>query len=800
MLLAFDRDTGVLIAHLCKQDVSLFSQHGMHLFDLAHRVEPGGMEKRFVFHSRETAFKVLMILLINRHASLYVRGYDNSSGFVADILFIYERFTEDENDRCQGFLIALLKSLTIEDENKSPLMILLCRFYKMSYASDSPLIAIIREPKFTEDQAFMLIHCLMEQSPSRGFFAGQRNLDISGSVDNGTSEQYSRSPLVHACEFSYPAVVKLMIEACTKDQINAVYLQLVGSHIVYSSKDRSRVTAIHAAAARGGVEILSLLLAYGADVTLKNQQGEMPLHIAKNAACIELLIAHGADVNAVDNAGRTALHLAVFQMEHLNLNEYWGQGGITAWGENYKKNVATLIKLGACVDQQDNVGRTPLHYMVECFFYSPHCNMLSYCSSMIAMLCNSGASLLNEACVPPLLYLYDKYEEYVKKYAINVGYSQEAALALAKLLVHHGANPAVCSSSGITILHKLARLNDFVAMAYFLDFPAVQALVSYQKTEVDPTPLHIAIEFFSMFVWDLLVRHGANLFSTALYGEEKLTPFEQAEKQCQGISEKSGDRIKILPQTMFLAGAYVSSIMKRLSEGVELTNEADRLSLMQKVDYLFEYMERVLKEAIYLKFSREGWSTFFEMHLIVASYQINRVAGIADVPAVVDLINAVEAMSKKENIFTRDCFKEKFNPVYFELAHLCLSFESEPKALRLAWAIVFLRKAEVDYSRFMAELMGLPMSLEPTSMEILEKQYPLAYHRALRLINQEAALFFGDDKKNPKENAVYCLDKHGNQQLFWRKPLPKTGQYQAQDDNAIIKPYPSPGMKRLFEC
>ena len=55
------------------------------------------------------------------------------------------------------------------------------------------------------------------------------------------------------------------------------------------------------------------LVARGADVGAKNNDGSTPLHFAcgKNALeCAKLLIARGADVEAKDNGGETPLHRA----------------------------------------------------------------------------------------------------------------------------------------------------------------------------------------------------------------------------------------------------------------------------------------------------------------------------------------------------------------------------------------------------------------------------------------------------------------------------------------------------------
>ncbi|MDD5326918.1 MAG: ankyrin repeat domain-containing protein [Phycisphaerae bacterium] len=80
-------------------------------------------------------------------------------------------------------------------------------------------------------------------------------------------------------------------------------------------------------------DIVSLLLANGADVNAKNLHGQTPLHMASYHGYLdmtELLIAKGADVNAKDNSGTTPLSIAA--------------------SENHKDIENILIAKGAKVD------------------------------------------------------------------------------------------------------------------------------------------------------------------------------------------------------------------------------------------------------------------------------------------------------------------------------------------------------------------------------------------------------------------------------------------------------------------
>ncbi|MDG2404000.1 MAG: ankyrin repeat domain-containing protein, partial [Paracoccaceae bacterium] len=95
-------------------------------------------------------------------------------------------------------------------------------------------------------------------------------------------------------------------------------------------------------------ENIIALLAAGADVMARDEDGDTPLHIAViegNQEYMEVLLASGADVMAQNENGNTPLHLA-------------------AWRDR-PENIQALLAAGADATVKNNYGETPLDYALE---------------------------------------------------------------------------------------------------------------------------------------------------------------------------------------------------------------------------------------------------------------------------------------------------------------------------------------------------------------------------------------------------------------------------------------------------
>ncbi|MGO9863338.1 MAG: ankyrin repeat domain-containing protein [Terriglobales bacterium] len=147
---------------------------------------------------------------------------------------------------------------------------------------------------------------------------------------------------------------------------------------VRSKKGEGVSTPLHTAVHDGHKDEAELLLAHGADVNAKDNDGWTPLHEAATRDVAELLLAHGADVNARntdrDNDGMTPLHFAavmgkkdvaeVLLAHGANVNAKNGKFETPLHLAAYKGDrgvVELLLAHGADVNSKEYQGMTPLH-------------------------------------------------------------------------------------------------------------------------------------------------------------------------------------------------------------------------------------------------------------------------------------------------------------------------------------------------------------------------------------------------------------------------------------------------------
>ena len=108
------------------------------------------------------------------------------------------------------------------------------------------------------------------------------------------------------------------VEAVRKDRIDEVRA-LISKGVDVNARDAFGDNAgLHWAASLGQAEMARLLIDNGADLNIRNNEGDTPLHWAAKEGQKELvviLIIHGADVNALNRRGWTPLRWAEAQSQ-----------------------------------------------------------------------------------------------------------------------------------------------------------------------------------------------------------------------------------------------------------------------------------------------------------------------------------------------------------------------------------------------------------------------------------------------------------------------------------------------------
>ena len=119
--------------------------------------------------------------------------------------------------------------------------------------------------------------------------------------------QYGHQDIINLLSFS---ALKHAIRTNDRDAVTAL---LDKGAYVNAKSAQNGWTALHFASAQDRPGIVTLLLAQGADSTLKDPAGFTPLHYAAlhgNTEVVQILLNAGAHINAKTNAGKTPLDLA----------------------------------------------------------------------------------------------------------------------------------------------------------------------------------------------------------------------------------------------------------------------------------------------------------------------------------------------------------------------------------------------------------------------------------------------------------------------------------------------------------
>jgi ankyrin repeat protein len=325
------------------------------------------------------------------------------------------------------------------------------------------------------------------------------------------------------------------VEVCRQEQITVEYFRSGGK---LSQSDAHKCVlwansgALHWAAAEGHEDVAEALIAHGADVNLKDNDGDTPLHKVTSRGhkeIVELLIAHGADVNAQNNDGHTPLHhppvegdkdvVELLIARGANLNDPDNDGDTPlhhAASKGHKEIVELLIAYGADLNAQDNDGDTPLHEVAS----RGH-------KEMVELLITQGADVNvkdNDHSTP----LYE---------AAFRGYKD-----ITELLIAHGAD----------VNHKNIIDNTPLDLAAFKGHKEIVELLIAHGADVNQkNPLQIAASGGHKEIVELLIAHGADvnqknvigltpLHATAYGGDKEIVELLIAHGANVNVKDKDG--------------------------------------------------------------------------------------------------------------------------------------------------------------------------------------------------------------------------------------------------------------------
>jgi ankyrin repeat protein len=225
-------------------------------------------------------------------------------------------------------------------------------------------------------------------------------------------------------------------------------------------------------------------------VNQRDSNGDTALHRAARdiyADKVDELIAGGAEVNATNNLGRTPLHAVV-----ENLSGWPGP-------------LTELLKAGADANAQDNEGMTPLHVLA---------------TASEKMFRREATKALLEAGANP--NIRDKHGRTTLLVFLSGKWPWDYAGECVSTLLEAGADPTIADDQGQTAFHYLAALGEERPMFFIrgIGDTLIAAKANVQaRDNAGNTPLHIAAKAGTKDVYDWLIQHGASLDATNYAGQ-----------------------------------------------------------------------------------------------------------------------------------------------------------------------------------------------------------------------------------------------------------------------------------------
>ncbi len=192
-------------------------------------------------------------------------------------------------------------------------------------------------------------------APALSFF-------LSRGLDLEALDLLDRSPLFYAAEAGHLECVDILLDEGADEDLQELERGSRPIHFAARSgklavverlleagaslrADRNGKTVIAYAAEGGKVAVISYLIKQGRSVSLANDEGVTPLHLASTKAAVDRLLAAGASLEAINNRGMTAVHYQAFLGRHKTV-EHLLACGIGLLADKEGRKPSELAELG----------------------------------------------------------------------------------------------------------------------------------------------------------------------------------------------------------------------------------------------------------------------------------------------------------------------------------------------------------------------------------------------------------------------------------------------------------------------
>lgn len=364
---------------------------------------------------------------------------------------------------------------------------------------DSPLIAAIHDKNL--DQASNL-ELFRQLSKAKKYNQDKLNVHLYKNGKGSLCYEHM-SPLSHAVIYAIPAVVRILLE-------NNPDIQSIDSE----------VSALHRAMQRGNLDIVKLLLEFGADPhNLTSAKQWTPLHYAQDAECTRWFIEHieaqnskeirinfDAFINAPDKEANTPLHLITNSLVTYSAHSSYNTlNNAAQTSQNILQLLQVFIDKKANLNAVNIYGYTPLHCALMLYHDYDYDNIhFPTIIGKVKLLCEASAKVniisydknakIHQSSkehpfplMTPLLTLYHNY--YLpQKHVLKSPDEDSYIYQIAAILLGKGALVNVYDGEFLTPLHKAALAGSAKTVELLLRNGANPNM---RMNNEKPTPLHL---------------------------------------------------------------------------------------------------------------------------------------------------------------------------------------------------------------------------------------------------------------------------------------------------------------------